>query len=127
MSHLKQFQPPAFLRGIEKSMIRKISDRARPGSISLGLGEPDLPTPEVIRREGARVIAEEQNGYTLQAGLPALRERVAGDYPHMNLSLDQLVITAGSAENPLAEQFGNHGGIAGSSLPGVDDLDRGGR
>ena len=49
-------------------MIRKISDRAKPGSISLGLGEPDLPTPEVIRREAARVIAEEQNGYTLQQG-----------------------------------------------------------
>lgn len=79
-------------------MIRKISDRAKPGSISLGLGEPDLPTPEVIRREAARVIAEEQNGYTLQAGLPALRERVAGDYPHMNLSTDQVVITAGSQE-----------------------------
>jgi aspartate aminotransferase len=95
---LKQFQPPAFLHGIEKSMIRKISDRARPGSISLGLGEPDLPTPEVIRREAARVIAEEQNGYTLQAGLPSLRERVAGDYPHMNLSTDHVIITAGSQE-----------------------------
>ena len=79
-------------------MIRKISDQAKPGSISLGLGEPDLPTPEVIRREAARVIAEEQNGYTLQAGLPALRELVAGDYPHMNLSTDQVVITAGSQE-----------------------------
>jgi aspartate aminotransferase len=94
----KQFQPPPFLRGIEKSMIRKISDRAKPGSISLGLGEPDLPTPDVIRREAARVIAEEQNGYTLQAGLPALRELVAGDYPHMNLSPEQVVITAGSQE-----------------------------
>jgi aspartate aminotransferase len=95
---LKQFQPPPFLRGIEKSMIRKISDRAKPGSISLGLGEPDLPTPDVIRREAARVIAEGQNGYTLQAGLPALRERVAGDYPHMSLSPEQVVITAGSQE-----------------------------
>jgi aspartate aminotransferase len=79
-------------------MIRKISDRAKPGSISLGLGEPDLPTPGVIRREAARVIAEEQHGYTLQAGLPALRDLVAGDYPHMNLSREQVVITAGSQE-----------------------------
>ena len=47
-------------------MIRKISDRAKPGSISLGLGEPDLPTPEVILREAVRVIQEEQSGYTLQ-------------------------------------------------------------
>ena len=41
-------------------MIRKISDRAKPGSISLGLGEPDLPTPEVIIREAMRVIQEEK-------------------------------------------------------------------
>src|SRR3989442_15508696 len=83
---LKQFQPPPFLRGIEKSMIRKISDRAKPGSISLGLGEPDLPTPEVIRRAAVRVIQEEQNGYTLQAGILSLRERIAGDYPQLNLT-----------------------------------------
>ena len=80
-------------------MIRKISDRAKPGSISLGLGEPDLPTPEVIVREAVRVIQEEQNGYTLQAGLPALRERIASDYPHMNLNLEQVMVTAGSQES----------------------------
>ena len=96
---MSQFQPPPFLRGIEKSMIRKISDRAKPGSISLGLGEPDLPTPEVILREAVRVIQEEQSGYTLQAGLPQLRERIVSDYPHMNLNLDQVIVTAGSQES----------------------------
>ncbi len=95
---LKPFQPPKFLRGIEKSPIRQITDRAKPGDISFGLGEPDLPTPEVIRREAMRVIQEERNGYTLQAGLPALRELVARDYSHLNLSTDQVIITAGSQE-----------------------------
>jgi aspartate aminotransferase len=95
---LSQFRPPTFLRGIARSPIRQITDRAKPGDISFGLGEPDLPTPEVIRREAVRVIQEEQNGYTLQAGLPALRERVAQDYPHLNLSTDQVIITAGSQE-----------------------------
>jgi aspartate aminotransferase len=95
---LKEFQPPSFLRGIERSPIRAITDRAKPGDISFGLGEPDLPTPDVIRREAMRVIQEEQNGYTLQAGLPALRERVAQDNPHLNLSTDQVIITAGSQE-----------------------------
>ena len=79
-------------------MIRQISDRAKPGSISLGLGEPDLPTPEVIVREAVRVIQEEKSGYTLQAGIPALREKIAGDYPHMNLNLEQIIVTAGSQE-----------------------------
>src|SRR6185295_15542886 len=95
---MKQFQTPTFLRGIERSPIRAITDRAQPGDISFGLGEPDLPTPDVIRREAVRVIQEERNGYTLQAGLPALRERVANDYPHLNLSTEQVIITAGSQE-----------------------------
>lgn len=95
---LNDFQTPTFLRGIERSPIRAITDRAKPGDISFGLGEPDLPTPEVIRREAVRVIQEERNGYTLQAGLPALRERVANDYPHLKLSNEQVIITAGSQE-----------------------------
>lgn len=95
---MKDFQPPPFLRNIEKSPIRKISDRAKPGDISLGLGEPDLPTPDVIRQAAIRVIAGQQNGYTLQAGLPKLRERVAADYPDLKLTADQVVITAGSQE-----------------------------
>src|SRR5437763_6926014 len=99
VAHLNPFQPPPFLRGIEKSMIRKISDRAKPGSISLGLGEPDLPTPEVILREAIRVIQQEKSGYTLQAGIPALREKIVSDYPHMNLNLDQVIVTAGSQES----------------------------
>jgi aspartate aminotransferase len=95
---LSEFQPAARLRGIEKSMIRQVFDRARPGSINLGLGEPDLPTPDVIRREAARVVLEEQNGYTTHAGLPALRQRVAADYPLLQNDPARVVITAGSQE-----------------------------
>lgn len=95
---MSKFEPAARLRGIQKSMIRQVFDRARPGSINLGLGEPDLPTPDVVRREAARVVVEEQNGYTTHAGLPSLRERVASDYPHLKLTPEQVVITAGSQE-----------------------------
>ncbi|MFL6286385.1 MAG: aminotransferase class I/II-fold pyridoxal phosphate-dependent enzyme, partial [Pyrinomonadaceae bacterium] len=95
---MSEFEPARRLRGIEKSVIRQVFDRARPGSINLGLGEPDLPTPDVIRREAARVVVEEQNGYTTHAGLPALRERVASDYSHLQLTPEQVVITAGSQE-----------------------------
>jgi aspartate/methionine/tyrosine aminotransferase len=95
---LSDFQPAARLRGIEKSLIRQVFDRARAGSINLGLGEPDLPTPEVIRRAATRVINEEQNGYTTHAGLPALRERVASDYPYLETKPERVIITAGSQE-----------------------------
>jgi aspartate/methionine/tyrosine aminotransferase len=95
---LSDFQPAARLRGIEKSLIRQVFDRARAGSINLGLGEPDLPTPEVIRQAATRVIIEEQNGYTTHAGLPALRERVASDYPYLESKPERVIITAGSQE-----------------------------
>ncbi len=92
------FKPARRLQGIQKSLIRQLFDRAQPGSINLGLGEPDLPTPDVIREAAAHIVTEEQNGYTSHAGLPALRERIAADYPHMNLTVDQVITTAGSQE-----------------------------
>lgn len=95
---MTDFQPAARLRGIEKSVIRQVFDRARPGSINLGLGEPDLLTPEVIRREALRVVAQEQNGYTSHAGLPALREKIAADYPHLENKAERVIVTAGSQE-----------------------------
>lgn len=95
---MKSFALPARLQGIQKSVIRQVFDRARPGSINLGLGEPDLPTPEVIRKAAVRAIIEEQNGYTSHAGLPELRKRVARDYPYLEENPDRVVITAGSQE-----------------------------
>ena len=95
---MKPFQPPPFLSGIEKSVIRQISDRATPECIRLGLGEPDLLTPQFIRDEATRIIQEEQNGYTLQAGLPALQQLVASSYPKLKLSPQDVIITAGSQE-----------------------------
>ena len=95
---MKSFVPPARLQGIQKSIIRQVFDRARPGSINLGLGEPDLRTPGVIRRAAVRAITEEQNGYTSHAGLPELRQKVARDYPYLGENADRVIITAGSQE-----------------------------
>ena len=95
---MSPFQPASRLRGIEKSMIRQLFDRARPGSINLGLGEPDLPTPEVIRRAAVHTINEEQNGYTSHAGLQALREHIAADYVNLGLTPERVITTAGSQE-----------------------------
>src|ERR1041384_3452217 len=92
------FAPPRRLQGIEKSVIRQIFDRALPGSLNLGLGEPDLPTPDIIRHEAARVISEQQNGYTTHAGLPAPREKVANEYSYLEGKPERVIITAGSQE-----------------------------
>jgi aspartate/methionine/tyrosine aminotransferase len=95
---VSKFAVPKRLQGIEKSVIRQVFDRARPGSINLGLGEPDLPTPDVIRNAAVKVIVGQQNGYTSHAGLPALREKVAADYAYLNGSPERVIITAGSQE-----------------------------
>ena len=96
---MSEFAPPKRLQGIEKSVIRQLLDRALPGSINLGLGEPDLPTPDVIRKAAVKAIVEEQNGYTTHAGLLALREKVAAAYPYLEGKPERVLITAGSQES----------------------------
>ena len=92
------FRPAKRLQNIQKSMIRQLFDRALPDSINLGLGEPDLPTPGVIRQAAAKIVTEEQNGYTTHAGLLSLRELVAADNNSLGIDSGQVIITAGSQE-----------------------------
>lgn len=71
------FVPSDRIKNVQKSATRRLYDAAPQGSINLGLGEPDFLTPEIVRGEAERVIREERLGYTPNAGLPALREKIA--------------------------------------------------
>jgi aspartate aminotransferase len=93
-----QFRLPKRLQGLQPTLIRQFFERALPDSINFGLGEPDLPTPDFMRREAARIAIEEQNGYTSHAGIPALRKLVGQQYPHLDLGLNDVVVTCGSQE-----------------------------
>ncbi len=93
-----EFQLPKRLRGLQPTLIRQFFERALPDSINFGLGEPDLPTPQFLREEAARVTLEEQNGYTSHPGIPALRQKIAEQYPHLNLPMSGVVVTVGSQE-----------------------------
>lgn len=95
---MQEFVLPERLRGLQPTLIRQFFERALPGSINFGLGEPDLPTPDFLRREAARVAIEEQNGYTSHPGLASLREKIALSYPHLGLNISDVVITCGSQE-----------------------------
>lgn len=92
-----KFIPAARLAGIEKSAIRQIYDRAPAGSINLGLGEPDFPTPPVIREEAVRCIHEEKIRYTPNAGLIELRRAIAGYYGD-TAKYENVCVTNGSQE-----------------------------
>ena len=95
------FTPAQRLKNIRKSATRVLYDSAPPGSINLGLGEPDFSTPEVVRREAIRVIQEERIGYTTNAGITELRERIA-DYHSQGLpspfGADSVCVTTGAEE-----------------------------
>lgn len=92
------FELPTRMRGLKPTLIRQFFERALPDSINFGLGEPDLPTPQFIRDEAARVARDEQNGYTSHPGMPALRDKIAEQYPHLNLPRTGVVVTCGSQE-----------------------------
>jgi aspartate/methionine/tyrosine aminotransferase len=100
------FRIPRRLQGVAPTLIRRIFERALPDSINFGLGEPDLPTPQFIREEAARVTLEEQNGYTNHAGLLPLREKIAASYPHLDLQPNQVCVTVGSQEAMTAAFLG---------------------
>jgi aspartate/methionine/tyrosine aminotransferase len=92
------FVLPRRLQGLQPTLIRQFFERALPDSINFGLGEPDLPTPQFLREESARVVLQEQNGYTSHPGIPALRQKIAEQYPHLNLGIADVVVTVGSQE-----------------------------
>jgi len=95
---VKSFELPARMRGLQPTLIRQFFERALPDSINFGLGEPDLPTPQFMRDEAARIARDEQNGYTSHPGIPALRDKIAEQYPHLELPRTGVVVTCGSQE-----------------------------
>ncbi|HKP12348.1 MAG TPA: aminotransferase class I/II-fold pyridoxal phosphate-dependent enzyme [Blastocatellia bacterium] len=71
------FFPAERLKNVRKSATRVLYDGAPPGSINLGLGEPDFPTPEVVRRAAVEFIEQGFVGYTPNAGVAPLRAAIA--------------------------------------------------
>jgi LL-diaminopimelate aminotransferase len=62
---------------------RKIAERRAAGVdvISLGIGDPDLPSPDILVEEARRQVARpETHGYPSNRGLPEFRQAVAGFY-----------------------------------------------
>ncbi|GAB6284518.1 MAG: pyridoxal phosphate-dependent aminotransferase [Methanoregula sp.] len=87
--------------GIEISGIRKIFEAAGPGSINLGLGQPDFDTPQHIKDAAIQAIQEGKTGYTGNTGIPELRDAICGKFKKENgltYTPDQLIVTAGASE-----------------------------
>lgn len=68
--------------------------------VHMEVGEPDFPTPGLIKDEAIKAIRENQTFYTHSLGIRELREKVATHYQeseHVDVSPDRIVITNGSS------------------------------
>ncbi len=90
--------------GIKPSGIRKFFDIAEQMDdvISLGVGEPDFPTPWHIRSEGIRSLENGKTRYTSNHGLITLREEIAKlNLRKYGVSYDpekEILVTVGGSE-----------------------------
>ena len=92
------------LQSVPMSGIRKMFDLAKPDSINLGLGEPDLEPPAEAIRAMAKAAEEGKNKYSPTAGIPELRDAVAARYARYNPDLKgKNVIITPSGSTALLE------------------------
>lgn len=88
---------------LRPSGIRKFFDliERTEGVISLGVGEPDYITPEVVREACSHALEKGITKYTSNSGIPELREEIA-QYLQIRFGVqyapDQIIITVGVSE-----------------------------
>lgn len=95
---------PTVTQKIKPSGIRKFFDIAASMDdvISLGVGEPDFPTPWHIRRAGIKSLENSQTRYTSNSGLLELRREIC-KYISRRYSVDydyntEVLVTVGGSE-----------------------------
>jgi len=92
------------VREMPPSSIRKFFDITADMKdvISLGVGEPDFVTPQIVRDACVAALERGRTTYTSNAGLPELREAIA-DYLHGQFGVayepaNEMFVTVGSSE-----------------------------
>lgn len=68
--------------------------------VNMCVGEPDFATPQPIAEAGVRAIQAGHTQYTPAAGIPQLREAIAGFYQQrygLNISPERVIVTAGAS------------------------------
>ncbi|MCE5203143.1 MAG: pyridoxal phosphate-dependent aminotransferase [Coriobacteriales bacterium] len=68
--------------------------------VRLEIGEPDFPTPEIVKRAGHAAMNAEDTGYTQSAGLPDLRDAIVMHHRRAyGVSVDpgDIVVTQGTS------------------------------
>ena len=91
---------------IRPTGVRRMFDMAGDDAVQFGLGEPAFQPPEIAVEAFTRAMQEGRNKYTTTAGLPSLREKIAGMWHHLVPSLDESnVCITMSGTNALLDIF----------------------
>ena len=91
---------------LPSSQIREVANHgmAMPDVIPLWFGEPDLPTPDFISQAAARALEAGHTFYTMNRGIPELREALAAYMTTLHgrpFDAERVTVTA-SAMNAIA-------------------------
>lgn len=95
---------PDVVKGIKPSGIRRFFDIASEleGVISLGVGEPDFPTPWAVRKTAIKTLEKGKTVYTANSGLIELRQAISA-YLNRRFKLEynpknEMIVTVGGSE-----------------------------
>ena len=88
---------------VEYSGIRKFFNEVKKYSdaVSLTVGQPDFKLPQSIQEGIIRAIKEGKTVYTINQGIPELRERISKyleDEHSIKFSKDEIILTVGGSE-----------------------------
>jgi len=91
---------PERVSSLKVSGIRKLFEAAPPGSINLGLGEPDIQPPTEMVTAFCDALHKGYNKYGPSAGIMELREAIAAYLRQYrrDVSYENIIVTAGATE-----------------------------
>ena len=82
---------------LQQSKLRQIFEKAPADAINLAIGQPGEDTPMFIREAAKKASMDSPLGYTLNAGILPLREKLAAEFS-FHVSPNQICLTAGVQE-----------------------------
>jgi aspartate/methionine/tyrosine aminotransferase len=102
--------PDPIFSSLPTTIFEEMSGLSRSlGAVNLGQGFPDDPGPQALRAHAADAVLNGDNQYPPMAGLPQLRQAVAGHYARtQGLDLDwesEVTVTSGATEALAAAFF----------------------
>jgi len=91
---------PQRVSSLKVSGIRKLFEAAPPGSINLGLGEPDIQPPQEMIDALTKAVNNGHNKYGPSAGIMELRESIAASLRkyRKDVTYENIIVTAGATE-----------------------------